>query len=791
MTLSTRLFFHISRSLVKHWGVSLLNIAGFAIGTAAALVIALYVRNELTYDRFIPDADRILLLSTVYSPPGSPVVSSEQSPAGLAGWLRADAPAVDAVARIHPVDWPIRSPRLQALEHFYWADANLFDLLRVKAVAGDLRTALRKPDTVVMTRRVALRYFGREDVVGQTVYVGGNFPVTITAVLADFPANSSLGGEIFVSASTGYSMLSVLALHPNWQWSSSYTFARLKPGARLTAQEILSIAVRHWKSEDNLPAKFRIVPLADLHFQPEADSQMAPRGHLDTVFAMTGLAAFVQFLAAVNLAGLMTAQIEERRGEMAVRHSLGAKRHHLFIQILLEAAVIVVLAVFAGLMLAERLLPLINHVLRLQLSLWSAPVFLAGCLLGAAFAGIAAGLHPAIALSSSDTPASRRDAGTPASYGMRASWIVVQFALLITLLVSSQIVYRQWAFAMGPALNFDAARVIQIWVYDKAGQDDQFRQHVQGVKGVEDAAYSRFIPDNRNIRPAWSSPNGRRVQFNRESVDTHFFRMFAVHLIAGRNFDHVYFANQPPEEVILSRSAAQALGYRQPADAVGKVLDYEADQVHVRSRIIGVVEDMRIGTVREAWQPLVFDNQSFFFTRLNVRLKPGSEAATMAAIDQLWKRDFPDAGPINRHAFSDDLDELYHDMAQQWWAFGLLSIVGVCLSVLGLTGLSIYLARSQMREMAIRNALGAKQWDIFRLRLAPFVKPLILANAAAGILSWLLMSWWLKSFKTHVDIDALSFINAGAATVLITLAALTVHSLLSTPARSSGPLHTN
>lgn len=790
MRLGARILLHISRSLVKYWGVSLLNIIGFAIGTAAALTIVLYVRNELTFDRFIPDADKVMLVSAVYSHPGSPVVSNDKAPAALARWLRADAPAIEAAARLHAVEWSIRSPRRQSLEYFYWADPNIFDLLKVQAVAGDLRTALQKPYTMVLTQKMAKRYFGRDDVVGQTVFINGGSPVTITAVLADFPVNSSLGREIFVSGVSDYGMLALLDQHPDWLWSSTYTFLRLKPGMTLAPQDAQRIAARHWSGTSNLPVKFRFIPLTDLHFQPEADSQMTPRGHLDTVFAMIGLAAFVQFLAAVNLACLMTAQIEERRSEMAVRRSLGAKRHHLFLQVLLEAAILALLAVFTGLMLVERLLPTLNGLLGLQLSLWTSPVFLACCLIGALFAGIAAGLHPAIVLSSTPTIIAR-GRGAASSYITRIGWIVVQFALLITLLISSQIVYRQWAFATGKALNFNAANVLQIAVYNTADQNEAFRRHLLQLKGVEDAAYSRFVPEDTDIRPAWAmSPAARPVQFNRQSVDTNFFRMYGVRILAGRNFNTVYNLDQPPAEIILSQSAATAFGYRQPADAIGRMLDYEADNhARVRSKIVGVVDDMRIDTVRDALRPLVFDNQSFFFTRLNVRLKPRTEAATLAAIDRVWQHDFPQANPINRHFFTEYLNELYHDMVQQWWAFGLLSVVGVCLSILGLAGLTMYLARSQMHEMAIRNALGAGLWDIFRLRLTPFVTPLLIANVAAGVLSWLLMSLWLESFKAHVGIDPLSFVIAGAATVAITLVTLAVHSVLSSPARSSRPLY--
>jgi len=788
MRLRTSVLVHVGRSLLRYWGLSLLNALGLAIGSAAAIIIAIYARDELSFDRFIPDVGKVVMLTSVYSPADSPAVSKDKVPAGVAGWLRADTTAVEAAARLYPSDWPIRSARLQSVEHFFWADPNVFDLLRVRAVAGDLKTALVKPYSIVVTQRVARRYFGRDDPVGQTLFVNGNSPVTVTAVLADLPANNSLGREIFISGTTEYGMLSILDASPDSQWASCYTFIRLKAGAQLTPEAVHQVVARHWNSTYNLPTAFHLVPLADLHFQPEADAQMTPRGHKDTVTAMAFVAGLILFLAAVNFAGLMTAQIDERRAEMMIRRSLGARRHHLFLQVFLETAVINAFSVVTGLALVERLLPVINPRLGLALSLWSSPTFGIACAVVAALTGMAAGLYPAIVLSAVPvSPAQDKDKGARGYLG-RVGWIAIQFSLLIALLIASQTVYRQWAFATGAALNFDADGVIQLEIYKNGGLDDSFRQHILALPGVQDAAYSRAFPAEDDTRPGWATGPSGRIQFNRETVDTHFFHMFGVRLLAGRNFSDVYHDLRAPNEVILSRSAVAALGYPTPASAVGRVLDYEGDHARIRSRIIGVVDDMRIDTVRAPMQPTIFDTEATFFTRLNIKLRRDNQAATLAAIDGVWKRDYPNNNPVLRHFYADYLSGLYRDMIQQWWAFGLLSAVGVCLSILGLIGLSVYLARSRLREIAIRNALGARLWDMIVLRVEPFVKPLIVANIVAGITAWGLMSWWLRLFNAHVELDPLSFAAAGLLTVFIALATLGLHAVSASPARSSQPL---
>ena len=786
MSLQASGLVHVCRSLLRFWGVSLLNIFGLAIGFAAAIIIGLYVSSELSFDRFIPQADRILMVTTVYSPSNSPVVSSDKSPAGLAGWLRDDSPLVEAAVRVNPVDWAVKSPRHESLENLYWADSNFFDVLPVKSVAGDLKTALDRPFTMVLTQRMARRYFGRDDVVGQTLLINGASPVEVTAVLADFPPNTSLNREIFVSGRSDYSMLTVLDQKPEWQWASCYTFVRLKPGAHLTPDVVKQIAARNWRSQYNLPTDFHLIPLPEVHFQPEADSQIATRNHRDTVLAMAAVSGVILLLAAANLAGLMTAQIDERRTEMAVRRSLGARRHQLFLHILSEALVINLIAMAAGLALVERILPFINTPMGLRLSLWTSPVFVVCFVAGAIVAGMLGALYPAMVLS-----APRQGNGgidnSGRTYLSRIGWIVAQFTLLITLLISSQVVYRQWVFATGTALNFDANRVLMVVIYDTPSQFE-FKRRVLAIPGVEEAAFSRFIPEERDVRPAWAkSRSGQPVQFIRQSVDTDFFRMFGVRLISGKSFSGVSVDDVQPHEVILSKSAAAALGYR-PDDAIGRVLDYEGDRTHIRSTIIGVVDDMRINTVREPAQPMVFDSKAGFFTRLNVKMKPGHDTAALAAIDRLWKQQYPAAAPIIRYYYSEYLGGVYQDMIQQWWAFALLSGVGVCLSVLGLSGLSIYLARARSREIAIRNALGARLWDIVRLRLEPFVKPLLVAHLAAGLLSWALMTWWLSSFDSHIPLSPGAFVTAGCLTIFITLITLTAHIVVTSPARSSQAL---
>jgi putative ABC transport system permease protein len=782
---------HLCRSLIRFWGVALLNIAGLSIAFSAAIIIGLYIRNELTFDHFIPEARDVYVLTTAYGPANAPSVLNDKAPPGMAKWLLTDTQAIKSVARLYPTEWPVKTPRREALEHFYWADPNIFEFLKLKAVVGDLSTALDRPDSVVLTQGMARRYFGSEDVLGKTLYLANSSPVHVTAVLADLPANTNLDREIFVSGKTGYSMLSLFDQNPNWQWASCYLYVRLNPGAVIQPRELETIAARHWQNPYNLPAAFYLIPLLDLHFSPEADSQMRPRGHKDTIAAMAAVAALILILAAVNFAGLMTAQIDERRDEMVIRKALGAGRLDLMLQVLGEAAILTLPAIVLSLALVERVLPIINIHLGLDLSLWSSPLLVAGVIVFAAVIEILGAFYPAVKLSAIATgdDVTRRLEVQSRSYLSRVGWVTVQFALLITLLISAQTVYQQWLFATTRALNFDGSNVLLINLMNADGKDLSVKRAALALEAVDGAAYSRFIPIEQDIRPGWfTNTKGQLVQFTRQSVDSDFFSLYRVRVLAGSGFSGIYTEDVPPREIIINRSAIAAFGFKDATDALNRKITYQADNKPVTSTIIGVVEDMRLTSVRKPLRPMVFDNQAKFFSRLSIKLNGKATLDTLRHIDQIWARNNPTAGPIERHFYSEYLDNQYRDMIQQSWVFALLSCVGICLSILGISGLSIYLARTRRRELAIRNALGAQRWDLFMLRIMPFIKPLVFGNIIGWVLAWCLMTWWLDSFDAHIHLTLIAFASSTMLTIVIAFATTIAHSFLTQPVRSSQSL---
>ena len=778
------------RILSRYWGMSLLKVLSLAIGFAAAFIVALEVRSELGFDRFIPDADNIYLLRTLYAPDGPEQVSSDQSPAGMAKWLAKDSPSIDAASRLVTAEWPMRTPRITTQQPFYWADSNFFDLVPLKAVSGDLSHALQKPDSIVLTQKMARAFFGREDVVGQTVMLSDWLPVTVTAVLADFPDNTSFGRQIFISSEAGYSMLSILDAHPEWNWTSCLTFVRLKPGASAPAASLSALATRHGVSSREHPMTFEIVALPRVHFLPRADAPIAPRGHPDTIIAMIAVAILIVVLAVVNFSELMAIQIDERRHEMAIRKTLGAKTHEICLQVLVEAAILVSLALVLAAAAVERFLPVLDPIMRIGQSPWSEAWFLWGSLSVGFIIAMLGAFYPALALASVHPRLSRNR--PPSSSGpslSRSLWTVARFSLLILLLMTSYTVYQQWRFATSDALNHDANRILLLNTASDVPADVTLRKPLLALKGVQKATYSRSLPEQSNIWPDWiRRADGQIIQAQRQSVDPHFFEFYDVRSLAGQTFSNTYAELTPARDVVINRAALQALGFKAPQDAVGRDINLARDTGDIVSHVIGVVDNIRLADIREPAAPMIFDNQSAFFNRLSVKLAPGSETETIGQIDRIWRQAYPRAGPLEKQFYSEYVRAEYADMYQQWYVFGLLSVIGVTVCIFGLIGLSIHIYRTDRKEIAIRNALGASKADLIALRLKPYLRPLLIANLIAGPLAWGIAVTWLHTFALHVNPSWLAFLLASASTFLIAFGTLAIHTALAQPARSSSPL---
>jgi putative ABC transport system permease protein len=810
------------RNLARNRLYAGITIAGLAIAFASAMLIGLYLRHELTYDRFIPGHERVFLLNQKIKPENKPLVDMDDSSANLAADLKLDFPQIEYAARMAPAGFPatVRRGDVSISErNFAWVDPDFFKILPMPTVAGDAGTALEAPDALVLTRSTARRYLGKDAPLGGQLLVDGS-PMRVAAVIEDLPTNTHLVGDLFASGRAPASMLRKLDA-AGYSANSNLTYVRLKAGVSAAA---MNAALRGFAERRIWPAhrlqnpnekidlyELRLKPLTSIHLQPADGGDPKPGADVKVLAGIGVIGVLIVVVAAINFVTLMTARAARRAVEVGVRKALGAERGDLIVQFMGEAFIYVAVALVLAVAIAELLLPAVNAALQRKIAfsyLTDPPLLIA--MLGAALAtALLAGLYPALVLSSF-RPASVLKGGPVASGGggivVRQVLVVAQFAVLITLVLSTVTIFRQTAFALRDATHTDKNGVLILFA---APCTDTLRDAVRAVPGVRAAACSSPMAVNLGNSQDMVEAAGRHVLLNYAPIDFGFFDVYGVRPVAGRVFqsdrpgdDGAKLANTSPT-LVLNESAARMLGFKSPQAAVGHLVSWHfirgLSMTNLAatipppqsSEVIGVVPDFTFGSVR---QPI---NPSYYYVgpkddvlgsvALNIKLNPGHTTQAVSGIGRLWAK-IGHGMPLQQYFADQFMLRLYIDNIIQGGFVAVCAVIAISIACLGLFALSAYTTERRTKEIGIRKAMGASSQDILRLLLWQFTQPVLWANVLALPAAWLAMNWWLKGFAYHVSVAPWTFAAAAVAGVLIAWGTVFVHALRVSRARPVGAL---
>lgn len=756
-----------------------ISIVGLAVGVCAALLSFLIIRNQFTYDHFIPDHDRTYLALSVLAAAGRPADYNIYTDRMLAERLRTQFSELEAVTRVTDENLTVRRGTTLAKELVYWADPNFLDVMPLRLVAGDARTALRRPDGMVIPRSIAKKYFGREAVVGATLQVGQPaHPMTVTAVIEDLPAHSTqLETGILLSGLASWSRLTELDNEPPDPAKlmvNVRTYLRVAPGASLERVRSTLPAIAHamWSNRPaGLDATIELVELDRVHVFPGLNR------NINTLLAITvAVGLVVLFAACVNFVNLATARASRRALEVAIRKASGASRMTLIIQFLGESLLQVTLATAIAVALTEMLLPSVNAFMNsgAVFDYWRDPILLAWMALGVLALSLLAGLYPAFVLSSFRPAVTLKGtlAHTRGGNFTRQVLVALQFAVLMSLLIAAAVGFQQHRFATTEALRVPTDQHLLL----AASCDRAFRTEVQrlpGVIGASCSGWSFLSNGSFSLTPA---PSGGIMPIGVTPVDVGLFELYGLKPLAGRFFsterDSEVFISDPASRAatrgVINETAVRALGFASPAAALGKTIA----RVYGGVEIIGVVRDFSIASVEKALPPTVYVPAPAASVYVDVKLRGDRIPETLSAIDALWARTGGGTAPLSRFFLDDWIQDLYLSVLRiaQW--FGLMAGVAVLLACLGLIGLSASTTERRTKEIGIRKAMGATRGEILRLMLWQFLKPLLWACAIAAPLSAYLMHLWLNGFAYHVELTPWPFLGAGV--LALVLAALTV-----------------
>jgi putative ABC transport system permease protein len=772
--------------------ISAIAIFGLSIGIAAALLMALVVRNQFSFEHFMPGHAWTYLVVSQSTEPGQPTRYFDNTPLQTAALLKLNLPDVESTTRVMLPPWNsagrsavrLQQGQISADEALYWADPNVFDVLPLPVFRGDLASALRRPDGIVLPRAVARKYFGRDDALGRTILVNGH-PMMVRAVIEDLPAGStSLQSGIFASALAPFSPFAGDLSH---DFSPVTTYVRLRPGAAPDAVArrlpgLIGTRFDHGRTRFGAAlVRLDRIPLFEgLH--PSARARL-------TATAVVG--ALVLLIAAINFVNLLTAQAARRAREVGMRKACGASRGALVSQFLGEATLTVLFAACVGAALSEWLLPVVNAFLQTGARFDTAATTL-GLLLAAILAlGLMAAAWPAFVLSAFRPSGVIKGVFQPSAGGnlIRKALVMLQFAILIGLAVCAAIVWQQNRYATREGLRGDIDQMLVMRGGCKPGLRDEVRK-LPGVAGASCTDIT-FIQGG-NLGPVVY--RGRKfLDMSYVSLDPGLFELYGIVSLAGALPPAASVrANDPatPTRIILNAAAVKRLGLVSPQAAIGQLLGFvphRGERVAPKVPILAVVPDFSFHALADApIAPTIYTSGPNPFgdddDLVSIKLKGGQIPETLAAIDRAWTTTNPGL-PADQFFLNAHMQELYVDMLRQAQIFTIFSGIAVFLACLGLLGLSIATAERRTKEIGVRKAMGAGDGQVVALLLWQFAQPVLWANVIAWPVAWWLMRHWLSGFAYHVDLHWWVFAAASLGALIIALATVAGQAWLTARAR--------
>ncbi len=785
------------RNLVRNKLYAAINIVGLAVGFAATLLIVLFVRDEVSFDAWIPGHENVVRLAKTVRPPGGATLSTVASGPAEAAWFEEGLANVIAAVRLWPEPHGVRAGEIEANETVVWADPTFFTVFPLPALAGDLQQALQQPGGVVITREMARKYFGRDHVVGETLELDRTTPLRVSAVLGDFPSRTHLKIDIIASSRAAVSPFAA-AYPDNFGLGPVLTYLRLAPGTLAeTEAEVPSLIERRVSMEPYIPLfgpdarasdlmSYEFQSLSEIHTLPQKDQYtfahyglLKPSGDGVMAGALLATGGLILLIAVANFVNLMTARASRRAVEVGVRKASGARVRHLMVQFMGESFLYVGVGLVAAVALVDLFLPSFNGFLDRDIAFdfghdpWLMVVLPA--LLGGT--GVLGGLYPALVLSRFRPAAVLKgDAGAHESPGpLRPMLVIAQFTILIGLIVATAVIGRQTTFAMASGFKLDTDQLLLV----SAPCDDGFKDRIAVLAGVRGAACAGdgLLGGTAPVGLT-TLPDGTQFNLFYIGVDAELFDLYGLEPVAGRFFSAATNAAAGASAegrsricpAVINETAVRKFGFTSPESILGQSWPDRGIEV------VGVVADFPTGSMRQAVEAAAFCPASKA-QNLVIKLDGTHVGETLQAIDQIWE-ERGTGRPIARRFYDQHVQTQYLDIIRQTQAFSAFSLATVVIAALGLFGLSAFAAEQRTKEIGIRKAMGASRADILRLLLWQFTKPVLWANVIAWPVAYFVMRRWLEGFAYHIDLELWVFVAASALALAIALLTVIGHALL-------------
>ncbi len=778
------------RNIKRNKGYSIINISGLAAGLAAFILISLYVQYEFSYDRYHKNADRIYRV--IQHQPGKNYMNSDyfgwtQGP--LAPTLMEEYPDVEAAARLNYFSKVLLSRENRSFleDNIFFADPEIFKIFSFDLSKGNPETALNNKNSIVITKKMAEKYFGNEEPLGKTIRYSNRIDLTVTGVMKKIPANSHFTTEFIVSFKTFLSLrnFNYNSWTPGWY---CLTYCLLKEGANPDDLENKLIPLSgRVKKINNINSSLKLQPLTRIHLFSRINDEIADNNDIKTIMMFSIIALLILIIACINYMNLTTARSAQRSKEVGIRKVVGAQRNQLIKQFIGESIIFTVSAFILSIIIVISILPSFNSFFSRSISfdLSANLPFIVFLFFLIIITGILSGSYPALFISSLK-PSHILKGGEktgPGSLLFRNFLVVFQFAASIVLIICTLVVNKQLDYIRNMDTGYNKDQIVSITLRDRA-----LRRNLETVKtellkypGILKVSSSYSLPDNFesfNRFPKPGSGDDSRISVYTAEVDYDFADLFEIKMAYGRNFSRD-FPGDINGAVLINEAAAAAFGWDSP-------LGMEFEHWRGKGKIVGVVKNFNFHSLHNNIAPLYMYLVPSQGSLLSVRIKAGYIPETIEFLKKNMEK-FSPMYPFEYNFFDDIFNRAYRAEARTGNMFNIFSLIAVFIACLGLFGLASFNAERRTREIGIRKVLGASVPGILLLLSGEFTKWLLAANVIAWPAAYFAMNKWLDNFAYRTELETGLFMTATFITLAIALFTIGFQSI---KAANTNPVNT-
>ena len=783
------------RNLVKSKFYTALNIVGLAVGIGTCLLILLYVSDEISFDHYNVNADRIYRVNNEIKF-GDNHFDLAVAPAMMGPAMVKEMPEVEQYTRLQWHSGLLIKKGNENLkeDRVSWGDSTLFDVFTLPMIAGDPKTALREPHSIVLTEKIALKYFNSVDVVGKEMIINDSQNYKVTAVIEDIPTQSHFNFDIFVAT-----VENPVSRDDNWLSENWNTYVLLKKNADLNKvngeinamleryggpelQSVTNVSMDQFKKNGGY-LRANLTPLTDIHLHSNKTAELDGNGNVQFVYIFSAIALFILLIACVNFMNLSTARSFNRAKEVGVRKVLGSLRKNLIQQFLTESVLISFIALIIAILIAWALLPYFNQLSdkKILVTAIFQPKMIISLIVLMLTVGLVAGSYPAFFLSAFQPIAvlkGKLATGFKKSW-MRNSLVVFQFVITIILIIGTIVIFNQLNYIRATDIGYNRNQVLTInGTYALGDQTKTFKNELSAIPGVQSVTMTSFLPTNfyRNNNAFFTSPAldpKSAISMQIWTVDENYVPTLGMKLTDGRNFSEKFPTDS--SGIIINEAAAKFLNTK---DLLNKKLynitDFKTKQLN-EFHIIGVVKNFNFSSLRNLITPLALNlgkNDGI----MSVRVDAANLPSVLAGIKSKWKT-LAKGQPFDYGFMDEQFSKLYSSEQQVGKISITFSLLAIMIACLGLFGLVTYAAEQRTKEIGIRKVLGANVPSIVSMIVKDFLRLVIVAAIIAFPLAWWSMNKWLQNFAYRVDIGWWIFVIAALFAIVVTLATISYQAI--------------